>query len=348
MRKDLQAQRATGGEYFDLLFERRGRALLLARMGEPNGPGVFGAVNGYLLRPGGYAVLLLLFMSLMIMIYSSSTSSPEISGDLVVKTGLTRRIQTAGRTISTSTTSCHESKDTPMTTVVQRVITAARDGRLMTGMWRHFKDAVYGERNAFLKKCRGIIHVGANDGQERLLYAEHGLKVVWIEPIPDVFQQLVKNIRDFPDQSAINALITNEDGALRTLHISNNSGRSSSILDVHLHKDIWPEVTFTHDVTLRSTRLPTALAEIDLSQYDAMVLDTQGSELLVLQSAATILSGFKFIQVEAANFEAYRNCATVDTINTFLRNQGFRLLRKDLQAQRATGGEYFDLLFERR
>jgi FkbM family methyltransferase len=208
--------------------------------------------------------------------------------------------------------------------------------------------AIYGERNDFLKKSRGIIHIGANDGEERHLYAEHGLKVIWIEPIPDVFQRLVENIRDFPDQRAINALITNEDGALCTLHISNNSGHSSSILDLHLHKDIFPEVTFTHDITLRSIRLPTALADIDLSQYDAMVLDTQGSELLILQSAATILGGFNFIQVEAANFEAYRNCATVDTLNTFLRSHGFRLLHKDLQARRAAGGEYFDLLFARR
>ncbi len=35
---------------------------LVARMGEPDRPGVFGTLNGYLLRPGSYAVLLLLFM----------------------------------------------------------------------------------------------------------------------------------------------------------------------------------------------------------------------------------------------------------------------------------------------
>ena len=38
-----------------------------------------------------------------------------------------------------------------------------------------------------------------------------------------------------------------------------------------------------------------------------MVIDTQGSELLILQLAVTILGGFNYIQVEAANFEAYRN-----------------------------------------
>src|SRR5262249_50061244 len=76
-----------------------------------------------------------------------------------------------------------------------------------------------------------------------------------------------------------------------------------------------------------------------------MVLDTQGSELLILQSAETILDGFNFIQVEAANFEAYRNCATVDTINSFLRGYGFRLLEERLQARRKAGAEYFELLF---
>jgi FkbM family methyltransferase len=203
---------------------------------------------------------------------------------------------------------------------------------------------LYGD---FLTSVRGVIHVGAHWGEERYLYAEHGLKVVWIEPIPEVFAKLVDNIRSFPDQKAINALITNEDGALCTLHISNNSGLSSSILDLYLHKDIWPDVTFTHDISVRSTRLPTALADISLSEYDAMILDTQGTELLILQSATAILGGFKYIQVEAANFEAYRNRATVDTINTFLRQHGFRLLHKHLQIGRDAGGEYFDLLFGR-
>jgi FkbM family methyltransferase len=238
-----------------------------------------------------------------------------------------------------------------MTTLSQRLFNAAREGRLISGMERRIKYARYGDPEDlfvdFLKKSHGLIHVGANDGAERHLYAEHQLKVVWIEPIPDVFQQLVQNIGDFPDQRAINALITNEDGTLCTLHISNNSGQSSSILDLHLHKDVWPDVTFTHDIALRSSRLPTALANIDLTQYDAMVLDTQGSELLILQSAATILGGFKYIQVEAANFEAYRNCATVDTISTFLSGFGFRLLHKKLQVRREAGGEYFDLLFKR-
>jgi hypothetical protein len=36
---------------------------LLARMSEPDRPGFLGAMNGHLLRPCGYAVLLLLFIA---------------------------------------------------------------------------------------------------------------------------------------------------------------------------------------------------------------------------------------------------------------------------------------------
>ena len=38
--------------------------------------------------------------------------------------------------------------------------------------------------DAFLRKVSGVIHVGANLGQERAHYARFRLDVVWIEPIP--------------------------------------------------------------------------------------------------------------------------------------------------------------------
>src|SRR5215471_16445825 len=118
-----------------------------------------------------------------------------------------------------------------MTTPVRRFVSAVREGRLISGMQRRLTRALYGVHADFLKRVHGVIHVGANDGGGRYAYAQHGLKVIWIEPIPEVFRQLVENIRNFPDQKAINALITNEDGTLCTLHIANNGGQSSSILD---------------------------------------------------------------------------------------------------------------------
>jgi len=40
--------------------------------------------------------------------------------------------------------------------------------------------------NVFLRNAKGVIHIGANDGEEKELYATYNLDVIWIEPIFDV------------------------------------------------------------------------------------------------------------------------------------------------------------------
>jgi FkbM family methyltransferase len=76
----------------------------------------------------------------------------------------------------------------------------------------------------------GVVHVGANLGQEREVYAALGLDVVWIEPIPEIFAQLKENVQGFPNQLAIEALVTDIDDKEYVFHIANNDGASSSIL----------------------------------------------------------------------------------------------------------------------
>jgi hypothetical protein len=65
--------------------------------------------------------------------------------------------------------------------------------------------------DAFLRDVSGVIHVGANTGQERAKYARFHLDLVWIEPIPAVFEQLRFNLAGFPKQRAYQYLLTDED-----------------------------------------------------------------------------------------------------------------------------------------
>src|SRR5205085_4005421 len=76
--------------------------------------------------------------------------------------------------------------------------------------------------NSYLKQITGVIHVGANLGQERELYAKYKLKVLWIEPLPDIFERLCENISPFPDQTAVNHLVTDKDNAEYLFHIASN------------------------------------------------------------------------------------------------------------------------------
>jgi FkbM family methyltransferase len=218
--------------------------------------------------------------------------------------------------------------------------------RVASVMWGR----MVADPNSYLKSCRGVIHVGANTGQERDLYETYGLDVLWIEPIPEVYGKLLDHLSGFDRQMAINYLITDQDDQDCTLHVANNNGASSSIFDLHQHRDIWPDVEYTRNIRLKTITLPTAMrrSAIKVSTYDALVLDTQGSELLVLRGAASLLEGFKYIKTEAADFESYKGCAKVADLTDYLSPLGFRLLRRDKCAERPAGGSYFDLLFKQR
>ena len=203
--------------------------------------------------------------------------------------------------------------------------------------------------NAFLANVDSIVHVGANAGQERIEYARFALDVFWIEPIPSVFRELQKNIASLPKQRGHQALLSDRDDTEVILHIANNNGASSSIFDISEHRKIWPDIEFTHDVAIQSVTLSTLIQRegISLGKRPALVLDTQGSELLILKGAEDILRNFLYIKTEAADFESYRGCCRLADVSTFLKAHGFRETRRDAFASRPDVGTYYDVLYKR-
>jgi 2-O-methyltransferase len=201
----------------------------------------------------------------------------------------------------------------------------------------------------FLRSARGVVHVGANVGQERELYERHALNVLWIEPIPEVFAKLKANVAGFRRQRALECLVTDRDDAWYEFHVANNQGESSSILALKDHKDVWPKVEFTRTIKLRSATLATLLARerIDLADYDALVMDTQGSELSVLHGAEPVLGQFKFIKTEVPDFEAYEGCAQLEDVERFVTGHGFTELSRNAFARHPGGGRYYDVVYRR-
>lgn len=201
----------------------------------------------------------------------------------------------------------------------------------------------------FLRKVPGVIHVGANAGQEAEAYKALGLDVLWVEPIPEVFARLESNIRPYPNQRALQALLTDQEGMTYSFHVSNNDGQSSSLFDLDLHRDIWPTVHFVRTIQLTSTTLPVLLSSngIDARSYPALVLDTQGSELLILQGAEPILENFLFIKAEAADFPSYTGCCQLSDLSSYLARHGFRELARSPFAEHPGGGRYYDVAFVR-
>jgi FkbM family methyltransferase len=201
----------------------------------------------------------------------------------------------------------------------------------------------------FLRRVPGVIHVGANTGQERERYASLGLNVVWVEPIPTVFEVLRSNISGFPNQCAYCYLLAAEHGTEYTLHHASNDGASSSIFDFAKHREIWPDVQYTHDIRMTATTLARLIdvEQVDLRRYGALVLDTQGSELLVLQGAIPVLGRFRFVKAEVADFESYAGCCQLYNLTDFMRQQGFAMSRKVPFATRSGIGTYYDVVYSR-
>lgn len=204
--------------------------------------------------------------------------------------------------------------------------------------------------DSFLRGLTGVVHVGANVGQERQLYQHYGLNVLWVEPIPDVFAELQNNIAHYPKQRACQALVTDVEGQSYQFNIANNKGASSSILAFKAHKDIWPEVGYLTTVTMTSVTLDSLFQQqhLDGSNYQALIMDTQGTELLVLKGGLGLLEHFQYIKTEVPDFEAYAGCCQLAEMEHFMVAQGYEEFSRKSFAARAEGGRYFDVVYRRR
>lgn len=207
----------------------------------------------------------------------------------------------------------------------------------------------YSAEHSYLRKIGGVIHIGANAGQERDLYDAFGLHVIWIEPIPEVFEALKINISGFPKQRAYRYLVTGEDGKAYKLHIADNSGASSSILDLSKHTEMYPGIAYKGVLTISGVSLGSLLAaeRTNIREFAAIVLDTQGSELEILKGAASILPHFRFIKVEVPDFEAYKSCCQIGDLTAFMSSNNFHERSRHLIKHAPGVGNYFDIIYER-
>lgn len=168
-----------------------------------------------------------------------------------------------------------------------------------------------------------------------------------MEPIPWVFEQLTAALQSFPKQKAYKALILDRDGVTQTLHVANNNGASSSIFELGEHRRLWPEISFSDDIAVESTTLATLVRtqSINLGKNAALILDTQGSEPLVLKGATDLLHRFKYVKTEVADFDSYLGCCKLTDLVPFLSLHGFKEIRRDAFKVSPGIGTYYDVLF---
>ena len=174
-------------------------------------------------------------------------------------------------------------------------------------------------------KPNGVFHIGASTGQEIEDYYKGGVeRSIWIEAIPEVFDNLCKHIEPFKNATAYNECISDEDGKEVSFNITNNEAQSSSFLEMKTHKEQHPEVHVTETIQRITMRVDTLLAEenIDLSDYEFLNIDLQGAELLALKGMGDNLKKIKYAYIEVNREELYEGCPMIEQIDEYLSKFG--------------------------
>jgi FkbM family methyltransferase len=193
---------------------------------------------------------------------------------------------------------------------------------------------------------RGVVHVGANRGDEVDDYAAAGAtNVVWVEALPDLCTRLRRRTARHPGHHVLEALCGAKDGERVTFHVATNDGQSSSMLEMEDSTTLFPYISYSHAIELTTQRLDSAMqgAGFAFDTFNAACLDVQGVELDVLVGASALLPHLDCIQAEVGEVPIYKNGTHVAQLGAFLAMQGFIVVEYLIG-----GHEYGDAVFMRR
>ena len=173
-------------------------------------------------------------------------------------------------------------------------------------------------------KLRGVIHVGAHEGQERDFYQQMGAEfVIWHEANPEIYKRLMDRLSQYPNQYGYNHAVSDFNGKIK-FNVSNNDGSSSSILNLKNHKNYYPHINYEKQIEVDCVTLDEFYVN-ETGNFNALFIDVQGAEYKVLCGAEKLLTNdIDYVYTEVNYEELYEGCATVDGIDKYLNQFGFK------------------------
>jgi FkbM family methyltransferase len=169
-------------------------------------------------------------------------------------------------------------------------------------------------------KSKGVLHVGAHEGEEWTDYRDNNwLPVIWIEGQSELVRKLQTQL---PPESntIIQAFVWDQNDVEMTFNIANN-GQSSSLLEFGTHSHNYPQIKFDEKINIKTTRLDSIISAT--SEYDFINIDLQGVELKALVGLGNQITKAKWIYSEVNRKEVYQNCTSVRDLDKFLKTCGY-------------------------
>lgn len=181
-----------------------------------------------------------------------------------------------------------------------------------------------------------VIHVGAHKFEESHEYNLYGTtQVIWIDPLPQADPETLPKNQQFIQIAIDNVKVPSQ----RDFKIFSATGFSSFynlVQPKSILRGTPPQET---TITVPTDSLANVVSNHNLKMFKSLVIDTQGSEFDILESA--ILEQFEEIIVETSRQQLYENEKSHKAINKLLIDSGFELMLNDSDYIFGHGDQYF-------
>jgi FkbM family methyltransferase len=177
-----------------------------------------------------------------------------------------------------------------------------------------------------------IIEAGACDGSDtvRLAKTWPNGHIFAFEPVPELYKKVEAITKGFLNISTFPLALSDKEGSADFFISSkdiepNKPSASSSLLAPGKHFEKCPDIHFKEKITVSTNTLDLWAQKNNIDHVDFIWLDTQGSELMILQNATSILKTVKYVLTEVEFVEAYKNQPLFEEVKKWMESQGFTL-----------------------
>ncbi len=198
-----------------------------------------------------------------------------------------------------------------------------------------FKDKHHMKLPAFQgKKDKVVVDLGANEGYYALGMKENNpkLKIISVEPAPETFQILKKNItgNKLKDVVAVKKAVSAKNGKITFEIVPEVTAIGS--LNIGLQKRVWLDKKRIKKISVDSITLTELCRQHKIDKIDILKIDVEGAELDILKSSKALLKNVKKVVIEKHVPQITKGCIE------FMKNNGFKLI---LQEKERCGDLYF-------
>ena len=187
---------------------------------------------------------------------------------------------------------------------------------------------IFDHLEAFGVKPTGVLHIGAHEGREIETYDRANVAhVCFVEANPDLAARLRDKFKGRDDVTVVENAIADQPGTMQ-FHIT-SMDQSSSLLELHKHRDVYPEIVPTKTIDVATTTIDRLFSEgrIERDLYNVIALDIQGAEYLALLGAKETLPHVDAVHTEINYEELYKGGANISDLDRLLGEAGFIRVR---------------------